>query len=181
MMNMNMNAYTRLTNEFQACVNDEDLVQIGCTFGLVNPNDFFKWKVTMIGPQDSPYAGGLFIIIVEFPKDYPCHGPEFIFENKIYHLNVNFTSNHNYKQGHICLNSLNEWRVTGQVKDQPNFGVKQALFEIFCLFYNQGTDGPYDTNMAELYKKNPQQFNENVKKWVRDYAMLTNNSFSNNC
>ena len=41
----------RLSKEFNLCLNDSELMQIGCTFGLVNPDDLFLWKVTMIGPK----------------------------------------------------------------------------------------------------------------------------------
>ena len=92
----------------------------------------FKWKVTMLGPNNTPYEGGIFTIKITFPDDYPKLGAEFKFMNKIYHLNVDFKNDF----GHISLSSLNEWGLTGKVTDRPVYGVKQALFDIFCLFYN---------------------------------------------
>ena len=164
-----MDTTTRLNNELRQCSVDDDLSQLGCSFGLID-NDIFKWKVTMVGPQDTPYSGGIFTIRIEFPNDYPKHGPEFIFLNKMYHLNVNFSSNTKYKKGHVCLNTINQWNSYGNVDGQPNYGVKQALFDIFCLFYNQGTDGPFDDNMAKLYKNEPEKFKEIAKKWTIEYA-----------
>ena len=35
---------------------------LGETAGLENNNDYKKWKVTLLGPRDSPYKGGLFLI-----------------------------------------------------------------------------------------------------------------------
>ena len=77
----------------------------------------------MIGPKNTPYEDGLFtILIIEiilwvnkfhafissityyfsiFPSDYPNHGPEFRFKNKIYHLRVD------PKNGRICIGSIN--------------------------------------------------------------------------
>ena len=150
-------------------MNDNDLVSIGCNFGLEN-NNIFTWRVTMSGPTNTPYGGGLFTIIVIFPNDYPAHGPEFRFKNKIYHLNVDFAKD----PGHICISSLNDWRIRGKVKDLPFYTVKQALYDIFCLFYNQGVVGAYDENMAQQYLNNRNQFNAKAKKWTQLYANPNN-------
>ena len=158
---------TRLTKEFQLCTQDNDLIQIGCNFGLEN-NNMFIWRVTMSGPVNTPYEGGLFTLNIIFPFDYPNHGPEFKFKNKMYHLNV--INNEYHKDfGHICVNSINEWKLTGKVKGDI-YTVKQALFDIFCLFYNQGVESAYDEKMALSYKMNPQLFNAEAKKWTQMYA-----------
>jgi len=157
---------SRLKQEYDLCVQDNDLIQIGCNFGLDN-NNIYIWRVTMIGPGGTPYEKGLFTIKVIFPQDYPNHGAEFKFMNKIYHLNVDCKNDF----GHICINSLNDWRIRGQVKDLPFFTIKQALFDIFCLFYNQGVDSAYDQEMADLYKNNPDQFNAIARQWTSMYAI----------
>ena len=171
MNNMNImnnpQVLTRLTKEFQFCTQDNDLIQIGCTFGLEN-NNIFTWRVTMVGPVNTPYEGGLFTLFIIIPFDYPNHGPEFKFKNKMYHLNV--INNEYHKDfGHICVNSINEWKLTGKVKGDI-YTVKQALFDIFCLFYNQGVESAYDENMAFSYKQNPELFNAEARKWTEMYA-----------
>jgi ubiquitin-protein ligase len=175
-MNNNMNninniqdpvVLTRLKKEFQLCLEDNDLIQIGCNFGLDN-NNIFTWKVTMTGPVNTPYEGGLFKLSIIFPKDYPSHGPEFRFRNRMYHLNV-INDESNKEFGHICVNSINEWKGTGKVKGSF-YTVKQALFDIFCLFYNQGVDSAFDEKMAADYKNNPEAFNQEAKKWTEMYA-----------
>ena len=122
----------------------------------------------MIGPQNTPYAGGLFYINVYFPENYPSKGAEFRFINRIYHLNVDWKNKDSY--GHICLSSLNEWATTGKVKSKPCYGVKQALFDIFCLFYNQGIESPYDESIANQYKNNRPEFDAMAKDWTEKYA-----------
>ena len=156
----------RLQKEFILCSNDIDLKQIITNIKLENEN-LFKWKLIMKGGRDTPYEGGLFTISLEFPNDYPKHGPEFKFLNKIYHLNVD----NQYDIGHISLSRLNEWKGTGKVREMPIYTVKQALFDIFWLFYNQGTDSPYDEERCILYRDNPVKFNEEVKKWTQKYAI----------
>ena len=166
--NNNQNAVlSRLTKEYKLCTQDNDLIQIGCNFGIEN-NNYFTWRVTMMGPKNTPYDGGLFTIGITFPPDYPLHGPEFKFKNKIYHLNVDFQNDF----GHICINSLNEWRTTGKVTNKPNYTVKQALFDIFCLFYNQGIKSAYSTDMANDYANNPQKFFAEAQRWTKEFAPL---------
>ena len=167
-MNQQMNnnpVKTRITQEYELCTQDNDLIQIGCNFGLEN-NNIYTWRITMVGPSNTPYAGGLFTIFATFPFDYPDHGPEFKFMNKIYHLNVDFKND----KGHICLNSINEWRIRGKVKDLPFYTMKQALFDIFCLFYNQGVQGAYDEAMANQYLNRRDEFNAEAKKWTEQFA-----------
>ena len=159
---------TRLKKEFQLCKQDEDLSQIGCTFELYPVNDIFNWRVTIFGPHDSLYKGGIFTLKIIFPEDYPKHGPEFKFVNKIYHLNVD------PKDGHISLSSTNEWRNTGKVQSKPCYGVKQALFDIFYLFYIQGYDSPFDPEMIDQHKNNREKFNETAREWTQKYAQFTN-------
>ena len=111
----------RLIKEFKLCSEDEDLSQIITKFELEKENNFYKWIVSMKGGIGSPYEGGLFKISIEFPNDYPNHGPTFTFINKIYHTCVNLTEH--YIKGFICLSSTNEWRITGKVKNRKIFMV----------------------------------------------------------
>ena len=168
MQNPAFKRISRIKKEYELCSQDGDLIQIGCSFGLVNQDNYNVWKVSMVGPQNTPYAGGVFIINVYFPDNYPKSGAEFRFVNKIYHLNVDFENEES--KGHICLSSLNEWRTTGKVANKPVYGIKQALFDIFCLFYNQGIDSPYDPKIAEEYRDRRKEFDAKAKLWTEKYA-----------
>ena len=56
----------------------------------------------MMGPADSPYAGGVFFLKIRFPSGYPYLGElEMTFITKIYHPNIN-------SNGSICLDILKD-------------------------------------------------------------------------
>ena len=158
---------TRLKKEFSLCSQDIELKGLGCQFILEN-NNYYVWRVTLKGPKETPYEGGTFTIRIFFPFNYPKRGPEFRFLNLIYHLNVDFTNQN--ELGHICLNFLNEWKSTGKVVDKPGYGVKQALIDIFCLFYNQNIDSAYDKSIALEYQSNMSNFNAKAKMYTQKFA-----------
>ena len=145
-----------LKNEYNNLQNDP-ILSLGCTVGLVN-NDIFHWKITLLGPVDTPYAGGLFILTADFTENYPKEKPEVRFVNQIYHLNVS-PSNH-----HICISILNEWK--------PKTPMVDVISGIFSLFYNQNPKSPYSGEMAREYETNRNEFNRKAKEWTLKYASI---------
>ncbi|EEF33696.1 ubiquitin-conjugating enzyme E2, putative [Ricinus communis] len=71
-----------------------------CSAGPV-AEDMFHWQATIMGPSDSPYAGGVFLVTIHFPPDYPFKPPKVAFRTKVFHPNIN-------SNGSICLDILKE-------------------------------------------------------------------------
>lgn len=110
----------------------------GFTVGPLSPEDMFVWQALlpgegrcvseslpccmyrMLGPEGSPYEGGLFVLHVHIPTDYPfkfvrsfgandihfnafmitgSRPPKVVFKTKIYHPNIN-------PAGQICIDIL---------------------------------------------------------------------------
>ena len=46
-----------------------------CSAGPTNDN-FFLWEATLIGPSESPYAGGIFKLSLLFCERYPFKPPK---------------------------------------------------------------------------------------------------------
>ena len=118
--------------------------------------DMYKWQATIVGPSDSPYQNGLFMLNIIFPVDYPFKPPKVCFITKIYHPNIN-------SNGGICLDIL---------KDQwsPALTIGKVLLSISSLLCDPNPDDPLVPEIANLLKTNKHKFEENAKAWTTKYA-----------
>jgi len=129
----------------------------GCSAGPdPKKNNIKKWIGTICGPDDTPYAGGIFKLSIEFKDTYPFQAPEAKFITRIFHPNIS-------KTGDICLDIL---------KDQwsPALQISQLLISIASLLETPNADDPLNTQSAKLYKTDRVQYDQTVREYVQNYA-----------
>jgi len=130
------------------------------TFSIGPEDDnIFHWKGIIIGPEESPYEGGVFDIDIHFPKQFPFKPPSIRFLTYIYHPNIDIN-------GNICLDILNEnWN--------PVLTVSKLVMSISSLLTDPNPEDPLFIEAANLYKADKNSFEKEAREWTILYAMGT--------
>ena len=161
-----MSGLDRINKEYKD-MNRNPIANCGVTVGYFDTdgNNPFQWRVTPIGPRDTSYKGGLFILSITFPDDYPEKPPEVCFNTPIYHVNVNpkvprFPGAESL--GHVCISTLNWWK--------KEYTMREVLTHIFGLFYRANPNSPYGLDRAQEFRNNRPLYEEKIKKFTAKYA-----------
>ena len=146
-------------------MNRNPISNCGVTVGLINENDPTRWRVSLLGPKDTSYRGGLFYLSIQFPPDYPDKAPEVCFLTPIYHVNVNPrvpTRPGDESLGHVCISTLNWWK--------PEYKMREVLSNIFGLFYMANPDSPYGMERANELRYQRALHEEKIKYFTKKFA-----------
>tara|TARA_B100001287_G_C22459319_1_gene424284 strand:- start:139 stop:600 length:462 start_codon:yes stop_codon:yes gene_type:complete len=143
---------TRITQELKDL--RENPVQ-NCSAGPKG-DDISKWRATIFGPSETPYAGGIFYLDIEFTKEYPFKPPKIYFVTPIYHCNIN-------PRGGICLDIL---------KDQwsPALTIGKVLLSICSLLSEPNPDDPLVPEIAKLFKENRKVHDSEARSYTIQHA-----------
>lgn len=145
-------ALRRITMEYKE-MQQEALENI--TAGPIGDN-MFQWRATIIGPKDSPYQDGVFLLKLDIPADYPFKPPTVQFETKVFHPNISST-------GAICLDILKSaW--------SPALKISKVLLSIVSLLTDPNPDSPLTAEAATLYKADRAKYNKTAAEWTKKYA-----------
>ncbi|KAF5188036.1 Ubiquitin-conjugating enzyme e2 e2 [Thalictrum thalictroides] len=149
-----MAASRRITRELKDLQKDPPS---SCSSAGPVKEDLFNWEATIIGPTDSPFAGGVFTVKINFPQDYPFKPPKVSFITKVYHPNIN-------SNGNICLDILKEsW--------SPALTIAKVLLSISSLLTDPNPDDPLMPEIADLYKISKAKYEATARAWTLKYAM----------
>ncbi|XP_057436362.1 ubiquitin-conjugating enzyme E2-17 kDa-like [Lotus japonicus] len=148
-----MTALIRINKELRDMVMDPPLL---CNGGPVS-DDLFHWQATIVGPKGSPYARGVFLLSIEFTKDYPFIPPKVSFRTKIFHPNI-------HTNGTICLDLLkDDW--------SPALTISKVLICIASLLTSPNTEDAVMPEVAEMYKNDREMYVATAMAWTQKYAL----------
>ena len=100
---------------------------------LVDETDIFQWTARLLGPKDSPYEGGTFVLKLKCPDTYPHAPPKVTFVTHVFHPNVLF------KTGEICLDIL---KPDGENSWTPAWTLQSVCRAVAALLSHPEADSP---------------------------------------
>jgi hypothetical protein len=81
---MSTSARRRLLRDFRRLQGDPPS---GVTGAPMDTN-IMLWQAVIFGPDDTPWEGGTFKLVLEFTEDYPNKAPSVRFLTKMFHPNI---------------------------------------------------------------------------------------------
>lgn len=114
------------------------------------------FNVIILGPESSPYQGGVYKLELFLPEDYPMAAPKVRFLTRIYHPNVD-------KLGRICLDILKD-------KWSPALQIRTVLLSIQALMSAPNPDDPLDEGVARHWKSDEASAMATAREWTHKYA-----------
>ncbi|PWY99140.1 putative UBC5-E2 ubiquitin-conjugating enzyme [Testicularia cyperi] len=120
-------------------------------------DNIYKWTAKLQGPANSPYAGGIFLIDMDFPIEYPFKSPKVRFATRVYHPNID-------EGGNLCVGILKSeaWK--------PSTKAVTILLSILQLLEEPNPDDALVASIAELYNTDRAKFDKTAQEYTKKYA-----------
>jgi len=139
----------RIYNEFKKCAESSNLPQIQL---FMNEDDFNFWKIVLKGETGTLYAGGHWLLYVQFINSYPINPPEIRFATPIFHCNIN-------SDGKICHEIIT-------TKWSPSTQMETVFSHIIDLLKEPNADDALDVAKGALLRDNKDEYENQARAFV---------------
>ena len=122
----------------------------GCSAAPVSESNIFVWDASIIGPDESPWEGGIYGLRLQFPDSYPTKPPRVRFTCEMFHPNV-------YPDGTLCLDIIqDQW--------SPIYTTSTILTSIQSLLTDPNPNSPANPDAAKLFSTDMKTYKRRVRK-----------------
>ena len=127
-----------------------------------NESDITDIQADIIGPEATPYEGGIFRVKLKISNNFPNTAPKVIFLTKIIHPNIS-------EQGEICVNTLKrDW-------DPRNWSLSNLFQVIKCLLIIPFPQSALNEEAGKLFMEDYNQFFKIAQLFTSIHAKPINN------
>jgi ubiquitin-conjugating enzyme E2 D/E len=145
-------ALQRLTKEWDGLQNDP----IENISAEPIDNNMLHWRGKILGPINTPFEGGLFIVDIVFPTGYPFKPAKYTMLTKMFHPNIS-------SDGEICMSILDrDWK--------PLLLIGKVLLAISSILDTPNMENPINHEAAQCFRENREKYNSIVRQYTSDYA-----------
>jgi ubiquitin-conjugating enzyme E2 D/E len=119
-------------------------------------NNLLHWRGKIIGPSETPFEGGIFIVDIACSNGYPFKPPQYRMLTKMYHPNIS-------SNGEISMSILNrDWN--------PILGIGKVLLSISSILDTPSMEDPINLEAAQCFREDREKYNSLVRQYTSDYA-----------
>eukprot|EP00744_Colponema_vietnamica_P001243 GILI01002083.1.p1 GENE.GILI01002083.1~~GILI01002083.1.p1 ORF type:complete len:155 (+),score=18.71 GILI01002083.1:54-518(+) len=140
-------AVLRLMSDLRSIMQDSPE---GISASPISDDNLFLWEASIVGPDETPWEGGIYALRITFPDNYPDRPPKIRFTTEMWHPNI-------YSDGHICLDII-------QDKWSPIYTVSSILTSIQSLLTDPNPASPANPEAAQLYNTDKREYNKRVRR-----------------
>lgn len=130
-------------------------------FRVESEASLYTWVVWFSGPQDTPYAGGQYKAVLNFPKEFPMEPPTFQIVSSFWHPNV-------YHDGLVCISILHppgedsmNAEESAMMRWTPVQTIRSVLISIISLLSDpdpKDSGAPANVDALVQYRKDRESF-----------------------
>jgi ubiquitin-protein ligase len=114
------------------------------------------WGAKIIGPKDTPFEDGIYVLDMIFSDKYPFSPPNVSFKTNMFHPNIS-------NNGEICLDILKD-------KWTPGLKVESILLSLQSFLNTPEPDDPLSNEVAKIFRKDKKKYNEKVIEFKKKYC-----------
>ncbi|KAI9505437.1 hypothetical protein GGI25_005257 [Coemansia spiralis] len=133
--------------------------------GLADDENLFEWIVTLFGPQDTYYEGGIFKAVLKFPYNYPYEPPTMQFQSELWHPNV-------YEDGRVCISILHKpgedpsGYEMPEERWSPAQTVETILMSVIVMLNSPNDESPANVDAGKMWRQDKAAYRRKVRRCV---------------